>query len=145
MIEPRNKSNLKPATFPKDYVTLIRESFLDNFNDSLEPDDHISVAGAIYPRELIISITLSGSIRRLSCIASIDLNTKLHNLDYHVHLLIEATGSYFDEYFTSDRTLSPILDWTKYELGDDLVYMKTSSVNDDLERKANDLLKGSLN
>ncbi|HBQ21862.1 MAG: hypothetical protein A2Z91_01795 [Deltaproteobacteria bacterium GWA2_38_16] len=142
MLLPRIKTSiLKPATFPKDYIDLIHETFQESFKSYLEPHEQISIEGAIYPKEMLISIALTGTVKYTTCLASMELNTKKYTLDNHVHIMIDSMGSFFDEYFESEREVTLPEVWTKYEAGEDYVYMRMSTQNEILEAKADAILK----
>ena len=141
MLKPRIKTHLKPASFPQDYIQLIYETFQENYKKYLEPKEQVIVEGAVYPREMLICLTLMSSIKTLSCTASMDLNTKKNTLDNHVHVLIDSLGSFFDEYFLEDRDVTIGEEWKAYDLSTETVYMKTSTTNEVLEEETNKLLK----
>ncbi len=141
MLAPRLKTHLKPAPFPKDYIKLIHETFIENYGKYLESNERILVEGAIYPKEMLIRLTLIGAIKTLNCTASIDLDIKKNTLDNHVHILIDSLGAFFDEYFLEDRDVTIGEEWKSYDLRTKMVYMKTSTVNEALEEESNKLLK----
>ena len=141
MLEPRIKTNIqKPAPFPQDYITLIEETFQESFKNHIEPHEQVLIEGAIYPKEMLIAITLRATVKSITCIASMELNTKKYSLDNHVHLIIDSIGSFFDDYFGSDRQVTLQEKWTPYTIGNDQVYMKMSTKNEALESKADKLL-----
>ena len=140
MLKPRIKTHLKPAPFPQDYIQLIYETFQENYKKYLEPKEQVIVEGAVYPREMLIRLTLMSSIKTLNCTASMDLNTKKNTLDNHVHVLIDSLGSFFDEYFLEDRDVTIGEEWKSYDLSIETVYMKTSTANEALEEETNKLL-----
>lgn len=142
MLKPRIKTHLKPASFPQDYIKLIYETFEENYKKYLEPNEQIIVEGAVYPREMLIRLTLRrSSVQTLNCTASMDLNTKKNTLDNHVHILIDSLGAFFDEYFFEDRDVMIGEEWKSYDLSTETVYMKTSTVNEALEKESDRLLK----
>lgn len=142
MLKPRIKTHLKPATFPQDYIHLIYETFDENYKKYLVPQEKIRVEGAVYPKEMLIQITLAQSaLKTTSCTASMDLNTKKYTLDNHVHILIDSLGIFFDEYFFEDRDVTIGEEWKPYDLSTQTVYMKTSTMNEALEEESDKILK----
>lgn len=149
MFEPRLEAshNHKPKSFPPDLLKLTKESLKEKYALFFENKD-LKAEGAIYPEEFIVLIGFSdkNSIRQFNFECSMDYAEDSQVLDL-IHLAIDAIDSMLSEEIQKTSKVdedSEILwpqSWTRYTFENKPVFLKTSTINTDIEKMASQFLR----
>lgn len=140
---PRLDSSIfkSQSSFPPDALKLIQESLQEQYAEFLA-DKVLVVQGVIYPKELILSVGFrdKGGIRQRNFEASMDFDLQTQNPVNLIHAGLDAVGSMMSQWIETDGDLAVPLEWTKFDLDKNPLWLRSTNVNSDLEAQANALL-----
>ena len=168
-LTPRLKTSTTWSNLPSEFSAKIKTIFENQFKVEAGYGEFL-VDGRIYPDEVLIRIGFleEGRLKQINFEASIDLPkvdtddeelaekaaafriendepvlTAQSRTMNRIYVCIDALGSSLEEYFEEgdDEAGTDIpLFWTPYEFENDIVHMKSSTVNTRLEEEADRLL-----
>ncbi len=140
-MSPRLKSSKKWTKFPTEYKKQIEEVFTQSFSEYLK-NFKLIVEGRIYSGEILLRVGIVeiGLIKQANFEVSIDYSTKGNEPVERIHNCIDAAASMMGEYFESDGEVDFPLEWKEYDFDHQKLFLQFSSVNTELEDKANALL-----
>ncbi len=146
--KPRLDSSVKWTPLPQEFVGQIQEIFEENFQDSFA-QNHFIVQGQVYPQEILLRIghIAKSSIRQKNFEASIEYNQKTDDLKECIYIAVDLIASLMTDYLKienleedSDKSFYFPLEWKEHRVEKKVIYLKSSSVNTELEAKADQLL-----
>ena len=164
-MDRRKDTLLRGSKLPRDYLKLVEDIFNKNFAKQLVIEkgakEKFVVNGELFPDEVLLSISLQApgkSMRMTTCYASVDHPpvalknesgkpaSSTEAVQHSVNLCVDATASFFNNYFTEGRPLEYDLEyrqgWTPVEIDKNTkVYLRINRDNPDLEAVADAILE----
>lgn len=150
-MRPRLKSSKKWASLPQEQIEQIQAVFAESFKKALQ-GGQVTTQGRIYPEELIIQVSYSPltSIKTSHFEASIGYDKDKENITSLIYLTVDCIGSMMHEYFFNNKSknknskepehLSWPPTWEAFTFEGKEVFLQYSTINIELENKANELL-----
>lgn len=143
-MNPRLKTSKKWTEFPPEYLKQIEDVFSQNFKPRLGKAQLI-VNGRIYPEEILLRVGLRqpGELKQSNFEVSISYSPKKKDALERIHNAVDAAASMLDEHFeniTNETESSFPMVWQEYDFDGRHVYLQYTTVNTELEAKADELL-----
>ncbi|MCB0347442.1 MAG: hypothetical protein KDD37_01335 [Bdellovibrionales bacterium] len=145
-MKPRKEQSIakKFQPLPKDFCDLAIETFKDAFKDKMQGYG-LEINGRLYPEEIIVRLSLAkkSELKQHNFSVSVDHTQDMSNALDQMHLGIDILASFLEDYLeatAAGEDLDVPLDWHGYEVEGQQIYLVYDSDNDDLEKKANELL-----
>ena len=143
-MNPRLKTSKKWTDFPAEYLQQIEDVFTQNFKAKLG-QAHLIVQGRIYPTEIMLRVGLrqKGELKQVNFEVSINHDPKKKDALERIHNSVDAAASMMDEHFDNiaqEKEASFPIKWQEYEFDGRAVYLQFTTVNTELEAKADALL-----
>ncbi len=140
-MQARLKTSKKWTAFPKEYVDQIQSVFRENFSQQLAGNS-LLVEGHIYPSEVMLRVGIKekGRLRQANFEVSMDYDTKKKDAVERIHNCIDAAASMMMDYFESKDDAELPRAWQEYPFQGEILFLKFSTENSDLEAQANALL-----
>ena len=147
-MNPRLKTSKKWTAFPAEYVTQIKQAFIESFQGKLG-EDKLIIEGRIYTEEILLRVGLleKGRLKQANFEVSMNYSTKAKDAVERIHDCIDAAASMMNEYIetSEDEDVDFPLTWKEYEFNGRPLFVQYSTVNTDLEAQADALLGESAN
>jgi len=129
-----------------DEIAVMEEAFKNRFRDYIEKDEDIEFEGFFTNNSLYLTCILRNLENTFYYPFETSLN-KTENLDIEVqdakNILLDFIEEYFEEYFTSQRSVYVHIDWLAYKFKDIKIYARAQVLNKELEELGNKILKDS--
>lgn len=143
-MNPRLKTSKKWTAFPKEYLTQIKEVFIQGFQSQMTPFN-LLVEGRIYKEEILLRVGLHEKGRLFQANFEVSMAYSIPNQDAvdRIHDSIDAAASMMQDYFEFQKNKQEPdfpLTWKEYEFNDQPLFLQFSTVNSALESQANALL-----
>lgn len=140
-MKPRLSSSKKWTAFPKEYLQQIESVFYENFEQGLQGRKLI-IEGQIYPSEILLRVGFldKGSIRQINFEVSVDYSKEKQDAVERIYDCLDAAASMMAEYFDSSESVDFPKSWKEYDFKGNKVYLQHSTINTELEKKADELL-----
>lgn len=134
---PKNKTRL-----PQDALKLITDTLKENFSEYLA-DKPLAAEGYLYLEEILLRVGFKekGAIRQFNFECSLDFNSenKTEAMEL-LYVAVDAIQSMVHDYIEADGDIEFPQNWTSFEFEGKTLWLKTSTVNTDLEAQADALL-----
>jgi hypothetical protein len=143
MMEPRLKSSVQWTPFPEELKGQIADVMNTHFAD-YDFNGRFVIDGAIYPSELIlrIGLTQNGQLRQDNFEVSMEYSSETDKPIDLIHTLVDFLGPVWETFLEDEpeRTDLPSV-WTVQRFEKYVLYMRYTSVNTELEKQADEILK----
>jgi hypothetical protein len=154
----------RSSELPLDYLAMVREVFSAHFDEGLKalgkikPDPAFSVAGGIYPNEILLAVSLihGGQLAATTVHASVDFDPKASapTAQDLLAACVDAVGSVFEQLIDpKDRLKLEALageslsafegipyEWTPVELERYRIFLKIDKSNPEIDKLTEDWL-----
>jgi hypothetical protein len=124
-------------------IAQMEAVFNEQFFDDLAKDENISFEGHYEDGACYLTLTLKNEEETFyyPFETSISFNEHPYLSPEEARVaLLDFIGSYFDDYFSSQRETLVTIDWTPYKLDDINIYARGQVLNKKLESMADDIL-----
>jgi hypothetical protein len=140
-MKPRLPQSKKWTALPKEYITQIEDVFRQGFAAHLAGKKLI-IEGRVYPSEITLRVGIleSGAISQRNFEVSIEYSAKKKDAVERIHNAIDAAASMMNEYFEDPETDDFPRAWKEFDFDQQKVFLQYSTVNTELEAKADALL-----
>jgi hypothetical protein len=140
-MKPRLPTSKKWTSFPKEYISQIEQVFSQAFAAQLTTGKLI-VEGQIYPEEITLRVGYleQGRLSQANFEISMNYSKEKQDAVDRIHNCIDAAASMMNEYFESEGDVDFPLAWKEYDFSGVPIFVQYSTVNSELENKADELL-----
>lgn len=140
-MDPRLPTSKQWTKFPAELITQMRSVFQEGFGPQLGKST-IEVEGRIYPGELLLSLGFSrvGQLKQPNFEISLGYDSKKENVLKLIHVLFDAMGALFDQYFQNPDDGEFPRYWEEMEFEGKKLFVQYSTRNSKLESDADALL-----
>jgi DNA-binding FrmR family transcriptional regulator len=147
-MNPRLKTSKKWTDFPPEYLQQIEEVFTQNFKAKLGKA-HLVVQGRIYPTEILLRVGLRQpqELKQSNFEVSVAYDAKKKDAVERIHNAVDAAASMMDEHLdnlATDKESQFPIKWEEYDFDGQKVYLQFTTVNTELEAKADEILGESF-
>lgn len=140
---PRLVSSRQWTTLPEEYMGKVQEVFKVTYSDAIsEEHGEFLILGRIYPEEILLRIGygLPNSLTCANFEVSLNFDPIKQKAQDLVELAVDAAGWWFDHYFEARDNSEYPREWQEFEMDDEVVYLRFTTVNGNLEAEADKLL-----
>jgi hypothetical protein len=127
-------------------IAQMEATFNEQFFDDLQKDENIFFEGHYEDGVCYLTLILKNEEETFyypfETSISFKENPDLNDKEARVALL-DFIGSYFDDYFSSQRETLVTIDWASYKLDDLNIYARGQVLNKKLESMADDILRSA--
>ncbi len=143
-MNPRLKTSKKWTAFPSEYLGQIKEVFEQGFKSQLAQAKLI-IDGRIYTEEILLRVGIlpKGHLRQANFEVSMNYSAKSQDTLERIHDCIDAAASMMNEYLEATKNDEEVdfpMHWKEYEFNERPLFLQFTTVNSDLENKADELL-----
>lgn len=155
-MDPRLKTSTKWTPFPVELSAQIAEVLVESFAD-YDLGGKFVVEGAIYPQELLLRIGLHkpGRLRQDNFEASLEYVPEVADLENEdpeaktpsktidlIHVMVDFLGQVWESFLEDEPEFEEMpLGWVEHRFEKQVISLRYTSVNSDLEKQADELLK----
>ncbi|MCC6138664.1 MAG: hypothetical protein IT287_08520 [Bdellovibrionaceae bacterium] len=155
-MDPRLKTSTKWTPFPLELSAQIADVMTESFAD-YDLGGKFVVEGAIFPQELLLRIGLqqSGKLRQDNFEASLEYVPEVAALEDTeaeaptpsktielIHVMVDFLGQVWESFLEDEPELEEMpLGWLEHRFEKQVISLRYTSVNTDLEKQADELLK----
>ncbi len=142
-MEPRLKTSLKWSPFPTKLCQQIGDVMAEAFSD-YELNGKFVADGIICPNEVVLRIGLQKDkrLRQDNFEASIEYSGEDEKAIEQIHLMVDFLGHTWETFLEDEPELEDMpKDWVEHRFEKSVIFLRYNSVNADLEKQADELLK----
>lgn len=143
-LETRNPTEAEPVQIPKDFLEQVKGVITESFKDHLNPGDEFHIFGQVFPEEIVLACSLQygKSVRTTTAYASLDHSVgKDTKMEKKLYSMVDFFGSFFMDFFESDRNFHYEDVWSEYQEGKTKFFVRINRDNILLESQTEDFLK----
>lgn len=142
-LEPRLQTSVKWSPFPEELCQQIKDVMAEAFSD-FDIKGEFVAEGLICPNEIVMRIGLNSKnqLRQNNFEASMEYSGEEEKAIEKIHFMMDFLGEAWEKFLDEEPETEDLpLVWTEHRFEKNILFLRYSSVNSNLEKQADELLK----
>jgi len=143
ILEPRLKTSLKWSPFPEELCRQIQDVMTEAFSD-FDLKGEFVAEGIICPNEIVMRVGLNSKnqLRQNNFEVSMEYSGEDEKAFEKIHFMVDFLGEAWEKFLDEEPDSEELpLVWTEHRFEKNILFLRYSSINSNLEKQADELLK----